>query len=276
MLDPREIKAWDQNGLENWLADPTNVEDDTLDFKERYEGRVTAEEVCIWMTSFANSIGGYLIFGVSDSRQLVGVDEDDITTILNQKLRDNVDPLISFNLIHSIEIQGTTPKKLIRVVKIEPTIFYERPHLVKGRIYVRQRGTCELVKNLKDLRRNFFTSPFQPEQISHLEYEMENIKKYRYKKTTLDVIYMKKLEEFLYDSESKAKDSTARTNLKKLRGVFGQIEVLIDDIERDSAGNRSPSGVEAASLSGEASQKYSDLAELCENFINLYKGVYRI
>ncbi len=277
MIDSRDVQSWDYNKLEAWLSSLSSLEDDSFDFKERYENGVAPEKIRKWFSAFANSKGGCLFFGINDSKQIVGVDEDnDVITKINQKLRDNLDPPIEFGLINAIEIPSSNPKKLVIIFKIEPSIFFNRPHISDERIYIRQKGESVPIKSLKDLRGGFFTSRFHPEHIAQMEFELDKVKKYEYQSSSIDVFYLKNLKQFLFESENSETDPTTKATMIVLRNDFQSISSLIDTIEKESAGLRSASTAGQVSMPTETTQKYDDLAQKVEDFINRFKGVYRI
>ncbi len=82
------------------------------------------------VSSFANTSGGYLIIGVNDGLEIVGIEREiqnkDVDEWLNQVLSSNIEPSVFYHDPKIIDIPGTD--KVIVVIYIPES--YGKPHIV--------------------------------------------------------------------------------------------------------------------------------------------------
>lgn len=82
-------------------------ESQTLEFKEQLP---KGQQVAKTLIAFANTSGGKLVVGVSDDRQLVGIQDDifelqdQITSMINELCMPNILPYIYIENIQGIEL----------------------------------------------------------------------------------------------------------------------------------------------------------------------------
>lgn len=91
------------------------------------------------VAAFANANGGYLIYGIRDDKQIVGIDENldgkPVIEWINQVLSSNIDPIAFYHDPHPIRIPGSN--KIILVIHIPESM--KKPHHCTrdSRYYVR-------------------------------------------------------------------------------------------------------------------------------------------
>lgn len=128
-----------------------------LEFKRRF---TSPEKIAKELCAFANTQGGYLLFGVDDDGSIVGVDSEKEQIELVQRAADFfIEPPLSVR-VEVVEIEW----KDVVVVIVEPSP--ERPHTVvehdrrsnrRGVVYVRSRAESvqasrEMVRLMREQR----------------------------------------------------------------------------------------------------------------------------
>lgn len=118
------------NNLDDWsldivkeLIEKLGVESDRHDFKKDLPDTETLTKACC---SFANSKGGFIIFGVKEKNpfEIVGIDKDkELAHKFGQKIKAN--PTIEFSLPKIITIPETDRVIAIFEIPLSP----ERPHV---------------------------------------------------------------------------------------------------------------------------------------------------
>jgi ATP-dependent DNA helicase RecG len=135
MLDAREIKHFMQAG-----------EGYNVDFKRSVPSKVReiTEEVC----SFANSAGGYVIIGIDDKNQLLGVTVDNSKRSAIQGSIGEVSPALHFEM-YPVEVD----EKEVWVIDIPSG--NHKPYVFSGAIYVREGANCQKLTTAEEIR-DFF------------------------------------------------------------------------------------------------------------------------
>ncbi len=276
MLKTARIKTWEFSDLSNWLVNVGTMEDESFDLKKHYTADTNPASVRKCFSSFANAKGGFVFFGIDDSKKPVGcVEDSQVVTKLNRVLTDNLDPRINWKMIHSIRVPTRRSSSLIvYVVQINESIFIDKPHISDGKIYIRESGECKEVKTNHQLRLLFFTSPFYPEHIEQLEHELEKIKSYEYKGSTINSVYLMNLRRFLEEAGNHELKRDRKKNLEKLKGYFSKISSLIDGIERERSKQTVSRSSPPISTNTNLVKLYDALGLEVDKFISLFKAVY--
>ncbi len=125
---PSDLRDWNYETIKK-LIEANFFETDRFDFKEDIPSDIE-KTVC----AFANTEGGFLIFGVKDDRDLsleeriVGIDyKRDFPREFGDKIRDKIDPPVYFEFKNP-PIKIPNSKNVIHVIKIPQSP--ERPHMV--------------------------------------------------------------------------------------------------------------------------------------------------
>jgi predicted HTH transcriptional regulator len=123
-----EISVAEQD-LENLV---TLGESETVEFKRK---RPTPEELTLTICAFANTHGGRLLIGVTDSAEVIGCDDARIDDWITNCLRSHCDPTPRFRVI-STEVRSK------RVIVIEIPEGVDKPYTLREKgIYVRSGAT---------------------------------------------------------------------------------------------------------------------------------------
>ena len=275
MIKQSEITNWDFNDLIQFLDSFVSTENNFYEFKENY--RIRPEKIRKFFSSFANSEGGYIFFGIDNEKNIIGLEVDDeINTKLNQKLscESLQPPLDKWYQINRISIPETLPEKVVYIFCIESSISINKPHLSDSKIFVRENGESNPIKSGRILREKFFMTRFQPEHIKQLEFEMRKIKNYKYEASEIDAMYFRDLGEYL--EKSIEEETDLYEDLNNLLEQYNQITSLITDIEAIRAELHSSTGVPPIGNPIEIEEKYDNLRELIEKFLHGFKEVHQL
>ena len=142
-------------------------ESDIVEFKQQL---IKNKKIACILTSFANSKGGSLYIGVSDDREIIGVEDTDKTqlTLTNIARDSSIPPLYpSFTIIIENE------KKVVQCY-ISPS---ENVHKVRDGKYYSRIGPSTRELSVEELGRLFRTKSNYEEITSRLETEFQEIKK---------------------------------------------------------------------------------------------------
>lgn len=276
MITPRQVLRWGYEELKEFTDNPTVIENYGYEFKRTYKSK--AKEIRKDFSSFANFRGGFIFYGIDNSKNICGVDKDDeITTFLNRSLNNVcLQPSIEkWELIKAIPVTKKKPKKYVYAYYIYPSLFINRPHVSDGLIYIRQNGEVKPISSGIDIRRQFFTSKFYPEHIDQLELELENIRDYEYKGSWLDVIYIRYVGAYLNELKKNCKKEM-RVIISTLLIQYHTMKDLIDEVNRTRAIAHSATGVPPLSNSSDLKIKYEKLKEIVDDFITKFKGFHNL
>jgi ATP-dependent DNA helicase RecG len=106
--------------------------------------RELAEEIC----AFANSSGGYLIIGINDKNQIIGVEIDNKKRSAIQDAVGNISPSIHAKT-YPVEVDGKT------VWVIDVPSGQRKPYLLSGSIYIREGANTQKLTNIEEVRASF-------------------------------------------------------------------------------------------------------------------------
>jgi predicted HTH transcriptional regulator len=143
---PHTLEEWNYNIIRK-LVIVAYSETDTFDFKSalKYtspcpkERNKYNEKLLNTVCAFANTYGGFIVFGIEDAKnkegedRIVGLDRTDFAAEFGDKIKD-IDPTVYYNFTNP-PIKIDNKEKVIFVVHIPRT---NRPHMVAtGRFYYR-------------------------------------------------------------------------------------------------------------------------------------------
>jgi hypothetical protein len=151
-----------------------------LDFKLGYpEPDKAKKDIAIYISSFANTSGGYLIIGVDKNYNIVGIDKKiqgkDIDEWMNQILSSNIEPFAYYHDPKIIDIPNSD--KIIVVIHIPESS--NKPHIVteKNNYYIRVNDSSKTANHnqIRDMfeisrnRNNDFNEFLQKRNLSNEE-----------------------------------------------------------------------------------------------------------
>lgn len=128
-------------------------EDEQFDFKRRVH---SAQKIAKTLAAFANAEGGQLLVGVSDDKNILGVDPEEEKHILNQAAHFNCRPAVTldFEEIYHSEREDDFKEKTVLLVKVkaaENKPVYALDKSGEWKAYMRQRDKTVVAgrKNIK-------------------------------------------------------------------------------------------------------------------------------
>ncbi|WP_186785873.1 helix-turn-helix domain-containing protein [Paenibacillus agilis] len=146
--------------------------------------------------AFANSGGGWLVLGVEDNSEILGVEKQVDPTSLGQKIQDIIGEQIMFDLnYYDIYIESVKTVGLLYVYNSEKLLVSPvnlnndkgRPIVNENTIYYR-RNASSIKANIDDL--------------NSLIYKVSQLGKYEFKKEDIDLIKSKKSEYAFFKNEN--------------------------------------------------------------------------
>jgi len=126
------------------------------------------------------------------------------------------------------------------------------------------------------LRSLFFTSPFYPEHIEQLVYELEKIKDYRYKGSTIDTYYLLNLEKYLDEISTVEKRRKKKREYLRLKGQFTTISNLADKLKHELSKQATALGSTPIRQNPALTTLYNALANEVGKFIGLFKSIHNL
>lgn len=155
-------------------------ESKTIDYKRDLEFR-TAEkkkEFLADVSSFANSSGGYLIYGV-DADKIAGkpvkiagtklIKPDQETLEMQQIIRDNITPRIPNVEIQPIEFEND---KYVVVIHIPKS--WAAPHMIKSSVFYTRRSNGKDPLDMSEIRSAFLISDSLNQQVKEFRFDRIN------------------------------------------------------------------------------------------------------
>ncbi len=118
----------------------------SVDFKRSVPSKVRdiAEEIC----SFANTVGGYVLIGVDNDNQIVGVKIDNNKRSAIQDVIGDISPMLHYNMYH-VDVDGKD------VWVIEVPSGKNKPYFFSGVTYIREGANCQKLTNVDEIREAF-------------------------------------------------------------------------------------------------------------------------
>ena len=117
-----------------------------VDFKRSVPSKVRelTEEVC----SFLNASGGYVLIGVNDKNEIVGVDIDNSKRSAIQGSIGEISPMCHYDM-YDVEVDSK------KVWVIEVPSGENKPYFFKGSTYLREGANCQKLTNVEEIREVF-------------------------------------------------------------------------------------------------------------------------
>jgi hypothetical protein len=162
LIDKEDIEALLTNKI---------IESKTIEYKRDLPGNgdEAKREFLADVSSFANSAGGDLIFGIKEKKgipeEIIGISEhiDSVKLRLENSLRDNIEPRIPGIQIHSIEGFQEGPVLIIRIPQS-----WSSPHMVsfkKSSKFYTRNSAGKHQMDVSEIRSSFLLSEALPERI---------------------------------------------------------------------------------------------------------------
>ncbi|HAG27422.1 TPA: hypothetical protein DCG61_01400 [Patescibacteria group bacterium] len=255
--------------LRSYLRQNFVVEDNLLDFKR--DRPTDPKKIRKVLCSFANCRGGIVFFGIDDSKQIYGVPENsEFLTLLNRDI-GTVKPQLrvgTVEILKTFKVRGQA--KYVHCVLIKPSLSIDKPHVCDSLIYIRSNGESLVVESGVQLRREFFSSGFDPGHISQIEHELNLLKDFAVNTSHLSVIYFRALQKSLRDRHQELVDSGHNTGqVDSCLSWTQNIEIKINQIQSSSIPNYSATGLPAAQTNIVVLTR--ELANSIDEFILSYK-----
>ncbi len=197
MQFPRILEKWNYDIIKE-LVDKNYFETEFFDFKANLQAPLKQEKI---VCAFANTNGGFLIFGVGDIKttdRIIGIDRKrDLSKEFYDKIR-MINPSINFEFKQP-PIQIPHSDKIVPVCYIPRS--NERPHITReNHFYIRTSGGCNEKMNYNAIRESFYGFEQRKIKIEMLSLEL----------AYLDIILKKMIvpesemedKYFLYEAES--------------------------------------------------------------------------
>ncbi len=149
-----------------------------VDFKRSVPSKVRdiAEEVC----SFANSAGGYVLIGVDNGNQIVGVEIDNNKRSAIQDAIGEISPMLHYNM-YRVDVDG----KEVWVIDVPSG--KNKPYFFSGSTYIREGANCQKLTNVDEIRdafqrndRIYFDAIPLPKVDLSKELDEDNFREFRY------------------------------------------------------------------------------------------------
>lgn len=146
MIRRQDISNWTYQDLKDFLNRFDTLENDFYEFKSTY--KIEPERLRKLFSSFANSGGGYIFFGIDDYRSIMGLELDNsINTKINRAI-SNVclqPPIDYWRLINMIQIPRTSPKKFVYIFFIENSLLLNKPQYLIIKYILGNKGSRSLL-----------------------------------------------------------------------------------------------------------------------------------
>lgn len=262
-LNINNIRNWDYSTFTKWLqsVSPDSDENNIVEFKVQIHNK--GKECRKDFSGFANAEGGYIIFGIQNiTKGIVGIEFDiDFETRIQNHLNTScIDPEVQWETIKKLQIPKQNPPKYIYVVKIDKTFpFWRRPHISDGVIYIRKHGITEPIKNLSELRRNYFqTNEFFPEDVKYLDSLIKELSDSEYEIDSIDYATLRLwigIKQYLSDEIYSGISDKKRALCDELRILYRKISDYIEAIKRQKSKTVMITGVSMVSGSDPDLQK---------------------
>lgn len=234
MLTPEIISAWKYSDLKAWLKTSKNGgEDSEFDLKRQLTPQ-NGKDARKDFSSFANTRGGFIFYGINNDFTICGCDECDINRQIPDYLAaTNLDPSVGWSLIKAFEVPKV--KKFVYTIFIKQSNFLKRPHVSDGVIYIRDGNESRGVKTLSELRQLFWNLQyFVPQNIQeNFSAVISHIKQINYQLAhigTAELIYLMRLKKFLHD----IKETEKLAETEKLETELEDILKNMGDLEKES------------------------------------------
>jgi predicted HTH transcriptional regulator len=216
MQFPRILEDWNYDIIKE-LVDKDYFETEFFDFKADLQPAPDQEKI---VCAFANTIGGFLIFGVRDINKpdrIIGIGRKrDMSKQFQDKIR-KINPSVYY-VFKQPPIQIPNSDNVIHVCSIPRSS--ERPHMTsKNYFYIRTSGGCNELMNYNTIRESFYG------------FEQRKIK---VEMLGLELTYLRSIlkEMIVPESEMENKYSLYEAESSILIDLMGQTYSIIKDDQR--------------------------------------------
>ena len=120
---PQSLVEWDLHAVKR-IVDSGIRENDLFDFKANLQ---PAEHQRKIVAAFANTRGGYLIFGVTDDRKIVGVSNDELPRDFGSKVRTGIEPYVDYTIGVPLPVESGHNVFIVEILR-SPRV----PHAVQS------------------------------------------------------------------------------------------------------------------------------------------------
>lgn len=229
-MDWTRVTTWKFTDFESWLRGLDSQECWWHDWKGIID--LEAQGIRNTFCAFANTNGGMIVFGVDNTRHILGVNQSD-------ELRTDVDRIVNANILPAIPVNSWDIKtfkiprrrmKFIYCVYVLPSAYFIKPHVTAHRIYKRGNGENVPIHDGSEIRDKFLINKFDPKNISNLEHDLAKLNNVRFNPDHIDVLYLKSLKGYLEDR------STNRSpEFHTLSSMLTEIANLYENIKKKQA-----------------------------------------
>src|SRR5712691_8785927 len=108
---PSSLSDWNLAAVQT-VAESGTAESDIFDLKADLQ---PAEHQRKIVAAFANTRGGYLVFGIDNNRQVVGLENTELPRDFGSKLRSGVEPAVDYRVGIPIVL---SPGRFIFVIEV--------------------------------------------------------------------------------------------------------------------------------------------------------------
>lgn len=184
MRFPADLADWDYYTVLN-IVRTAEFEPSTFDYKElltpsRGESQEFNTQVCRTVVSMANTLGGYILFGVLDRKHPVARAEDrikgiplgdDLRRLFGDKL-NAVQPEVSWDAVPAAIPLPDIQARGVFVVHVPPSS--RRPHMIgsEGRFYRRGDGGTAITMNVYEVRDQMLLTEERLRKVTMLRLEI--------------------------------------------------------------------------------------------------------
>lgn len=170
---PDDVNDWDYELVEE-LCEQNKEEDVFLEYKKRLKG-VDKDDLEKEFVAFANARGGHIVFGVSDNKKIVGIEnpEDEELAQYVKELLTGTNPPIDFHVGDLIQIADSD--YAILVVRIEESD--NKPVATKKASYYRRMGESKHPIDRETLMTRFVERDRRQQNLRLLQIEVDRFRK---------------------------------------------------------------------------------------------------
>lgn len=277
--NPKKVQAWKFEDLRNFVDEVKNSTDEYnwFDFKEKIHDK--AKEACKDFASFANFIGGYIIYGVTDDYKLVGCKScSDISKNIGGLLEPNMlDPIIEWVPLIKI-LKPRDNSREFRIIYINESSIAQKPHFVCGTVYIRKKGESTPIKNQSEFNQLFFgKDSFNPAQIDNLALIFDWLKRKNYHWMAFDCFssnYLQNLKHHLLEILREERQKKKKKYIRELLSIFENMTQKMKDLDMDRSSKLVTESTLIQVRNDEQEQVIKNIEKDIKKFINSYKRMF--
>lgn len=240
MIIPRTLEDWDYSVIRELVINDY-YETDTFEFKPDLKPRHLDQRerdkfnlrIVESVDAFANTFGGFIVFGIEDMKKklgedrIVGVDRTDLAAEFGEKIKD-IDPTVYYNFKNPA-ITIPHRNEVIFVVHIPRSV--SRPHMVSttGRFYYRTNKGNEIM-SYHEVQREFLRYEERRNKLSLFYIEIISNLKIAERMAKLANTRIDSREDFLHFSTLKFEMDIMNNLLPEIFGIIQNDQSLIKSI----------------------------------------------